>query len=136
MEDCLIVTYDCCSKDATTLLVSRKEDNHVRVLNTIHGDQAFGVYHYLTGGATVTDYNLTDVLAELLLKTDWGHCYMCTNPMKNITLDGVNNGCDGECHNYDNFTADDLIKKVITEMEKVKQQQRSDVDAESINRQN
>ena len=121
MEDCLIVTYDCCSKDATTLLISRKEGNRIKVLNTIYGDQAFGMYHYLTGGATVTDYNLTDVLAELLLKTDWGHCYMCTNPMKNITLDGVNNGCDGECRQNDNFTADDLIKKVITEMEKVKQ---------------
>ena len=63
------------------------------------------------------DYNLIDVLAEQLLKTDWGHCYMCTNPMKNITLDGVNNGCDGECRMDDHFTKDDLIQKIVRELE-------------------
>lgn len=119
-HDYLTVTYDCCSPDAPTLCVTRQNRDKVKILNVIHGDQAFGVYHYLTGGATVTDYNLTDILAEQLLKTDWGHCYMCTNPMKNITLDGVNNGCDGECRMDDNFNANDLIKKIIAELNKSK----------------
>lgn len=115
-EDCLTVSYDCYSSDVPTLCVARKEGDRVRILNAIQGDQAFGMYHYLTGGATLTDYNLTNVLAELLLKTNWGHCYMCTNPMKNITLDGVNNGCDGECRMDDNFSTDDLIQKIVREM--------------------
>lgn len=116
MQHSLILTYDNSSKDVPTLCVAQKEGNRIRVLNTIQGNEAFGVYHYLTGGATITDYNLTNVLAELLLKTDWGHCYMCTNPMKNITLDGVNNGCDGACRMDDNFSADDLIQKIIREI--------------------
>lgn len=118
MEDCLIISYDCHSKDATTLVVLKKEGDQVRVLNTIQGDQAFGMYHYLTGGAVLTDYNLTNVLADQLLKTDFGHCYMCTNPMKNITLDGINNGCDGNCRDDDHFTADDLIQKMMRELER------------------
>lgn len=120
MNDCLIITYDLNSDDRPTLLVARQEGKRTRVLNVIHGDQAFGVYHYLTGGANTTDYNLTEVIAEQLLKTDWGHCYMCTNPMKNITLDGVNNGCDGNCRDDDNFNADDLIKKIIIELNRSK----------------
>ena len=116
MEDALIITYDANSEDVSTLVVARKEHNRIRVLNTIQGDSAYGVYNYLTGGAKSTDYNLTDILANQLLKTDWGHCYMCTNPMKNITLDGVNNGCDGECRMDDNFSANDLIEKIAREM--------------------
>lgn len=116
MEDSLIITYDESAKDVPTLMVLRKEHDKIRILNTIQGDSARGVYHYLTGNAKPTDYNLTDILANQLLKTDWGHCYMCTNPMKNITLDGVNNGCDGECRVDENFSADDLIKKIAMEM--------------------
>lgn len=50
-ENSLIVTYDHCSPDAPTLCIARKEGDKVRVLNTIQGDIAFGMYHYLTGGA-------------------------------------------------------------------------------------
>lgn len=50
-EDNLIVTYDCCSPDAPTLCIARKEGNKVRILNTIQGEEAFGMYHYLTGDA-------------------------------------------------------------------------------------
>lgn len=52
-EDSLIVTYDCCSPDAPTLCIARKEKDKVKVLNTIQGDEAFGIYHYLTGGANL-----------------------------------------------------------------------------------
>lgn len=50
-ENSLIVTYDYCSPDAPTLCIARKEKDKVRILNTIQGDAAFGMYHYLTGGA-------------------------------------------------------------------------------------
>ena len=51
MEDSLIVTYDCYSPDVSTLCIARKEGDKVRILNIIQGDEAFGMYHCLTGGA-------------------------------------------------------------------------------------
>ena len=59
---------------------------------------------------------LINVLAKLVLNSNFGMCYMCTNSMKNVTLDGVNNGCDGNCK-HEEFTTDDLIKKIIKEMQ-------------------
>lgn len=53
MEDCLIVTYDCCSSDVVTLCVARREKDKVRVLNTIQGDEALYAYAWLTGFATL-----------------------------------------------------------------------------------
>lgn len=53
MEDCLVVTYDCCSSDGAALCVARRDGDKVIVLNTIYGDEAFGMYHYLTGGANL-----------------------------------------------------------------------------------
>lgn len=49
MEDCLVITYDCCSSDAATLCVARKEKDKVKVLNTIQGDEALYGYAWLTG---------------------------------------------------------------------------------------
>ena len=55
MEDMLFVAYDCCSSDTPTLTVARREAvrgiDKIRTVNIIKGDTAFGVYHYLTGGA-------------------------------------------------------------------------------------
>lgn len=53
MEDCLIIGYDSCPTDITTLCVMRmrKDGDKTVVLNTIQGDEAFGIYQYLTGGA-------------------------------------------------------------------------------------
>lgn len=59
---------------------------------------------------------LIEVLAEKLLNSDFGRCYMCRNSMKNITLDGVNNGCDGMCNNEE-VTVDDFLKKIVSEIE-------------------
>lgn len=50
-SNCLIVTYDCCSPDIPTLCVAKKDGDKVKVLNTIQGDAAFGVYEYLKGNA-------------------------------------------------------------------------------------
>ena len=61
---------------------------------------------------------LIEVLATKLLHSEFGNCYMCTNPMKNITLDGVNNGCDGGCNTSEEFTVDDFLKKIVEEMQR------------------
>lgn len=64
---------------------------------------------------------LIEVLATKLLHSEFGRCYMCKNPMKNITLDGVNNGCDGQCSNEET-TVDDFLKKIVSEIEYKKKQ--------------
>ena len=61
---------------------------------------------------------LIEVLATKLLHSEFGNCYMCTNPMKNITLDGINNGCDGGCNTSEEFTVDDFLKKIIGELQR------------------
>lgn len=64
---------------------------------------------------------LIEVLASKLLNEQFGACYMCKNPMKNITLDGIHNGCDGECNLSEEHTVDDFIKKIVGELERNKQ---------------
>lgn len=64
---------------------------------------------------------LIEVLASKLLNEQFGVCYMCKNPMKNITLDGVHNGCDGGCNLSEEHTVDDFIKKIVGELERKKQ---------------
>ena len=53
MGDCLIVTYDCCLPDAPTLCVARKKGNDFVIFKTLYDDEAFGMYHYLTGGTEI-----------------------------------------------------------------------------------
>lgn len=60
---------------------------------------------------------LVEILATKLFNSEFGVCYMCTNPMKNVTLDGVNNGCNGECNTSEEFTVDDFLKKIVSEIE-------------------
>lgn len=57
MQDRLILTYDCCSSDLPTLCISRQEEGKVVVLNTIHGDEALFGYAWLTGLATLTNFD-------------------------------------------------------------------------------
>lgn len=76
----------------------------------------------LVASRTFYEYDSKDLLIEALatklLQTDFGACYMCTNPMKNVTLDGVNNGCDGMCNMSEKFTVNDLLKKVTAELDR------------------
>lgn len=51
MGDRLIIAYDNCTPDVTTLTVARADKYDMTILNKIQGDAAFGIYHYLTGGA-------------------------------------------------------------------------------------
>ena len=64
---------------------------------------------------------LIKILATKLCESEFGNCYMCKNPMKNITLDGKNNGCDGQCNTSEEFTVDDFLKKIVWEIEALKQ---------------
>ena len=64
MEDLLIVAYDNCPPDTTTLTIARSIGG-TKTLNTINGEQAMGIYHLLTGGAELMYkhgywYTLTD----------------------------------------------------------------------------
>ena len=61
--------------------------------------------------------DLIYILLDRLLRTEFGGCYMCKNPMKNITLDGVNNGCDGNCSVSEDVTTDDLLTKILRELQ-------------------
>ena len=65
IEDSLIVTYDSCPPDVSTLIVAKKDKYDMTMLNQFQGDEAFGIYHLLTGGAELMQkhghwYTLTD----------------------------------------------------------------------------
>lgn len=51
MDDTLMIFYDDRPPDVPTLCVAKEADKGFWVLNKIQGDEAFGVYHYLTNGA-------------------------------------------------------------------------------------
>ena len=84
-------------------------------LGAYETDEEQGLLLRLPTGKDRSD--LIYILLKLLLRTEWGHCYMCSNPMKNITIDGKNNGCDGECNVTEEFDADDLLTKILREIQ-------------------
>lgn len=51
MNDRLIIAYDNCPPDVPTLIVAREDKHDITMLKKIQGDEAFGIYCYLTGGA-------------------------------------------------------------------------------------
>ena len=84
-------------------------------LGAYETDEEQGLLLRLPTGKDRSD--LIYILLKLLLRTEWGHCYMCSNPMKNITIDGKNNGCDGECNMTEEFDTDDLLTKILREIQ-------------------
>ena len=76
--------------------------------------------------------SLVDVLVGLLLKTEFVRCYMCENHMKNITLDGINNGCDGQCASFNLPTREDLLGKIKREMERTNKKDEKTNNSTSI----
>lgn len=74
MEDCLTITYDCCSPDNASLCVARKEKDEIRVLNIIYGSEAVELYNKLRG---IETYAVTKQKCE----HDWVYIglgeYMC-----------------------------------------------------------
>ena len=86
MEDSLIITYDNCPPDVPTLMIARRERNKIRVLNTIQGDEAYGMYHYLIGGVELV--NIKDIPKKVYCEGDDEsdivycprcHCYIGSN---------------------------------------------------------
>ena len=71
---------------------------------------------------------LIEVLATKLLNSEFGNCYMCKNSMKNITLDGINNGCDGQCDTLKEYTVDDFLKKIVRELEYMKYKKQKEAE--------
>lgn len=64
-EDCLLVSYDN-SSDTSVLTVSRDENGRIRVLNTMQGDSAFGIYCLLTGYAIMKNKEVfNDIMFQL-----------------------------------------------------------------------
>lgn len=51
MDDTLMIFYDDRPPDVPTLCVAKEADKGFWVLNKIQGNEAFGIYHYLTNGA-------------------------------------------------------------------------------------
>lgn len=51
MNDKLIIAYDNYLSDVPTLIVARKDKHDMTILKQVQGNEAFGIYHYLTGGA-------------------------------------------------------------------------------------
>ena len=82
MEDNLIVTYDCCSPDAPTLIVARKDKYGMTILKKIQGDESFAMYHYLTNGADLVlarDIPKKPKKLTYKLLLDAGWIYGCPN---------------------------------------------------------
>ena len=51
MNDELIIAYDNYLSDVPALIVARKDKHDMTILKQVQGNEAFGIYHYLTGGA-------------------------------------------------------------------------------------
>lgn len=66
----------------------------------------------------MNDKVLIDALANKLFEEEFANCYMCDNYMKNITIDGVNNGCDGNCQHNKKYTTDDFLERFKEELER------------------
>lgn len=55
-------------------------------------------------------------LADHVLKSEFGYCLTCENLMKNITIDGVKNGCDGYCSHSKEWTVEEFIDLFAKEL--------------------
>ena len=93
MEDSLIITYDNCSPDVPTLIIARKDKYDMTILKKIQGDEAFGMYYYLTGYA-----ELKEKQGKWKLNKDGsGTCSECHFTQKNVwDYDNYQNYC-GHC---------------------------------------
>jgi len=107
MEDCLIITYDCCPPDAPTLCIARKEGDKVRVLNTIQGDEALYGYAWLTGFATLKERTKQKKKRKYYRK-----CGVCGERYEQSEMIRTNNSPNGwlcfDCHNAKHPEYEDL----------------------------
>lgn len=61
MEDWLTITFDYSSSDVPTLLVSRREGERIRFLNSITGDEAVEIYNKLRGIEAYAKCNIKNI---------------------------------------------------------------------------
>lgn len=52
---------------------------------------------------------MVNAMDKVILRSDFGRCALCDNYAKNITIDGINNGCDGNCKHDRDYTEKDVI---------------------------
>ena len=92
-EDFLTVTYDCSLSDYPTLCIGRIRGDNIKILNMLHGDEAFGMYHYLIGNAEWKERQ-----GKWKLNKDGsGTCDQCNRTPKNVwDYDNYQNYC-GHC---------------------------------------
>lgn len=97
MEDRLIIAYDNCPPDVPTLMVARADKYDMTILKKIQGDEAFGIYCYLTDGAelkSVRDFP-KKVVCEGDDESDYVYCPCCNEIL------GTNESVyDDFCDNY------------------------------------
>jgi len=88
---------------------------------TLSQSAALEIHHALhlmdAFNVSLSNNALVHTLASLLLQSEFGRCYMCQNTVKNITLDGKNNGCDGLCSMPTDATVELFLKKIVQEIE-------------------
>lgn len=106
MEDCLTMTYDYSLPDAPTLCVARKEKDKVKVLNIIHGDEAFYGYAWLTGFAEIKEQTKRKKKRKYYRK-----CGVCGERYEQSEMIRTNNSPNGwlcfDCHNTEHPEYDD-----------------------------
>ena len=106
MEDCLTITYDCCSPDTATLCIARKEKDKIKVLNIIHGNEAFAGYAWLTGFATLKERTKQKKKRKYYRK-----CGICGERHEQSEMIRTNNSPNGwlcfDCHNIAETEYDD-----------------------------
>ena len=93
MKDCLIVSYDNCAPGLPTLIVGRRDKYDMTMLNKIRGDEAFGMYCYLTGYAELKDKPIETNADKLRSMNDEA---LAEFLMSRWFIDDVCKKCEGE----------------------------------------
>ena len=101
MNDELIVTYDNYHEDKPVLCIARKYGGAVRVLKIIQGDEAFGIYHYLTDCGDLK--SARDIPKKVVCdgddESDYVYC-PCCNEILGTNESVYDDFCD---NHYDNI---------------------------------
>lgn len=74
------------------------------------------IYNRGRSDALEEQKELMYALADQVLKSQFGDCLTCENHMKNITIDGVRNGCDGSCSHSKEWTVEEFIDLFAQEL--------------------
>jgi hypothetical protein len=108
------VVMDYLREQQASIIIEHNRENYVTYEATkgmLSSVEAF--MNFIVQVPTACDVN-TDVLinamAKVILRSDFGNCALCDNYAKNITIDGINNGCDGNCRHDKDYTEKDITE--------------------------